>query len=577
MNTIWRVSTYLLRYRLLFLLTLSLALGSTFFAIMVPKVIRGVINEAIQAQSNTAMTGALLVAICYFGRELLNSLRIRVNNTLEQKVLFDLRSDLHRKLMDLPVSYFDGNRSGEIASRVTEDVQTVERALLDGTEQGLSALLMILGIMMTLLFMEPLLALFVILPLPVVISLSIWHASATRKNWKAVRESSGEMNSLLIEDIQANRLIHSFALKDREHGRFQTIATELKQRTLVAMYRWSLHGPFSAFISSLGMVSVVGIGGYLITHRPHFQTGDLVAFFLYAGMLYEPIRLLTGLNHMISAAIPCGKRVFEILDHPVLVFSPEKPVSFPETSAMKVAFENVEFAYPERNQILHQFNLTLNAGQTTAIVGSTGAGKSTVANLLMRYYDVHAGTVRINGTDLRSLNLETLRAHIGYVSQDPFLFDGTVEFNLQLGKSNASHQEMVQALIHANAWNFVRRLPNGLQTQIGEKGIRLSMGEKQRLTIARMILKSPPIIILDEATSSVDTLTERSIQEALEALMKNRTVLMIAHRLSTIRNAHQIVVLDQGSIIERGTHDTLLRHQGVYARMWQHQSDWIIP
>jgi len=576
MKTIRRVSKYLFRYKGLFALTLALAVGMTLAGIAVPRVIQWILEHIVQGGNAGELWKApVLIAGLFLLSEVFNSLRIRVNNTLEQKVLVDLRSELHAKLMELPVSFYDQRKSGEIASRVIEDVQDLERGLLDGTEQGTSAVLMVLGIAVMLFVTSAQLAWLVLLPLPLVLALNFWHARATRKNWKAVREAAGELNSLVVEDIQGNRLIHSFALQRREGARFQALAEDLRRKTLKAMFRWSLHGPGTDFVVSLGTVAVVGMGGYLTMTDPSFSFPKLITFFLYATMLGEPLSRMNGLNHLLAAASASGRRVFEILDHDVGIRNPERPLPFPRDPLLEVRYDNVEFAYPDRDQVIHGLNLVLPAGRTTALVGHTGAGKSTIANLLLRYYDVSGGAVSIQGVNVKDLDLHELRSHIGYVAQDPFLFDGSVRDNLQLALPGASEEQMIRALQGARAWDFVQRLPSGLATQIGEKGIRLSMGEKQRLTIARVLLKSPPLVILDEATSSVDTETERLIQDALNELMRERTVLVIAHRLSTVRRAHQIVVLKHGRIIERGTHDMLCARGGHYAALWSYQSDFI--
>ncbi|MEQ9825455.1 MAG: ABC transporter ATP-binding protein [Puniceicoccaceae bacterium] len=575
MNPIYRVSKYLLRYPWLFSLTLAFALGTTAFALFVPKVIQYAVDRLLeQANTSVAILAAVLMLASYLGRDFLNFLRIRVNNLLEQKVLIDIREEIHAKLLELPISFYDRRKSGDIASRVIEDVNNVERALLDGTEQGSTALLMLIGVITMLFLMNGTLAALIVLPLPIVLWLGVSHARATRLNHRDVRETSGEMNSMLVEDIQANRIIQSFALQERESKRFRQIAEELRVRTLKVMWRWSIYNPGTNFISSLGLVSVVGYGGYLLSQRL-ISAGEFIAFFAYASMLYEPLGRLNGINHMLAAGKASGERVFEIIDHPVDIQNPENPIGFDDVLG-EIRYEDVGFAYPDRPEVLQGFNLTLKPGEVTALVGHTGAGKSTVANLLLRYYDVTSGRVTLNGHDVREYDLADLRSHIGYVAQEPFLFDGTVRTNLALANANASEPEMIEALRSARAWDFVQRLPQGMDTLIGERGVRLSQGEKQRLTIARIMLRNPHLVILDEATSSVDTETEKYIQEALDQLMKGRTVVVIAHRLSTVRHAHNIVCLDRGSIIEQGCHEDLIRKGGQYAKLWQIQAD-ILP
>jgi len=575
-STIWRVSAYLFRYKGLFWLTIGLAAGMTAMEIAVPLAIEHILENIENVGAvDSLLWGVAVIAALYLGSEVFNSLRIRVNNTLEQRVLLEMRRDLHSKLLRLPVSFYDQRKSGEISSRVIEDVAAVERALLDGTEQGTGAILKIVGITTFLFLLQPFLAWFVFLPVPILLLAGVLYSRRSRKVWKGVRESAGDLNSLLVEDIQGNRLIQTFGLQDRESERFEEKAEDLRGKTLHAMYRWALYSPATTFVTKLGFLSIVGVGGYLVLQESaDFGMPQLLTFFLLANMLYQPISQLHGLNHLIAAGRASGERVFEVLDAQVEVDEPVDPQPLP-AGAIQVAFENVRFEYPGRPAVLENFNLTLEANQVTALVGHTGAGKSTVANLTMRTYDVSSGSVKLSGLDISRLSLRELHDKVGHVAQDPFLFEGTVRDNLMLAKPDATEAEIIHALEQACCWDFVRNLPERLDTNIGEKGIRLSQGEKQRLTIARVLLKNPPFVILDEATASVDTITERKIQEALDRLVAQRTVLVIAHRLSTVRRADKIVVMEQGRIIESGNHEALIELGGHYADLWAHQSDLI--
>ena len=553
-----------------------MAIGMTLLLLWVPMVTKGIIAQVESTGTiQNLHWGVVAIIALYFGSELLNGLRIVFNNTLEQRVLFDMRRDLHQKLLILPISFYDQRKSGEISSRVIEDVLAVERALLDGTEIGGRAIVMIIGVTIMLFSINPLLAFFVFLPVPLLIIFGYYYSRGSRKVWKRVREAAGDLNSLLVEDIQGNRLIQTFALQKREGKRFDRRAELLRSRTLRAMFRWAAYSPGTTFVTNLGTVAVIGFGGWMILNRESaFGFPEMLAFLMYVGMLYAPLGQLHGINHLIAAGKASGERVFEILDADVEVHSPENPKPFPE-GPLRIRFHGVSFKYPDRPEVLSQFNLDITRGKVTALVGHTGAGKSTVANLAMRTYDVTGGHITVNGTDIREFDLEELHSRIGHVAQDPFLFEGTVRDNMLLAKTDATDDEIRRALDGACALEFVEKLPRRLDTNIGEKGIRLSQGEKQRMTIARVLLKNPAFVILDEATASVDTITERLIQEALENLTANRTVLVIAHRLSTVRKADQIVCMQDGEIIELGTHDDLLQQDGHYAKLWNYQNDLI--
>ena len=382
------------------------------------------------------------------------------------------------------------------------------------------------------------------------------------------------MNSLLMDNIGGIRQIKAYTREIAEHTRFNASSDRLRQATLKVMRAWSLYNPSMMFIGATGSIIILWFGGQAAV-RGEMTAGELTKFLFLLGLLYEPIGRLHSLNQIFQAGRAAAERVFDILDAP-------EEESLDATHGRQLAqpvrghieYKNVSFAYSERSGTLDAVSLEARPGQTIALVGPTGAGKSTIINLLCRFYELPAtggGEILLDGQSIRSLDKPGLRGAIGYVTQESFLFNGTVRENLLLARPGADDAELWAALEAANARGFVERLPHGLDTAVGERGVRLSVGEKQRVSIARALLKNPPILLLDEATASVDTETERQIQQALDRLMLGRTSIVIAHRLSTVRHAHRIYVLDRGKVVQEGTHDELVRqHQGLYAELCRH-------
>ncbi len=566
MKSILRVFSYLKRYPKLATLQLLCAVGMTAALFAFPSITGYSVDEILPNPDRHGefLFWVVMALLAFFARDALNGARIFINNHFEQKVIYDIRSDLYEKIQRLPLNWFDTRRTGDVMTRVVEDVTNMERVLIDGIEQGVIAILQVVGFGIYLYILNPAVAGWATLPVPLLAIGAWFYATHGRDRYRNQREATSDLNALLHDNIAGIRQIKSYAAENVEHTRFNQSSEALRQATLRMMRWWAIYSPGMSFVRMTGYVLVLGVGGNAIMNGT-LTIGDFTKFLLSLSLFYEPIDRLNSLNQMLLSGRAAADRVFEILD------------ADEETNATsgqeirghvkgRVVFENVSFGY-QNQPTLHSVSLEAQPGQTIALVGTTGAGKTTVLSLLARFYEKDSGNILLDGIEIGTLNKSSLRSQLAYVTQEAFLFNGTVRENLELAKRGASDDEMWAALAAANGESFVRALDKGLDTNVGERGVKLSGGEKQRLSIARALLKNAPILLLDEATASVDSETERQIQAALDRLMQNRTAFVIAHRLSTIRNADRIYVLEKGHVIEQGTHNELLEREGKYAEL----------
>ena len=579
-GTMKKLMGYLTQYKIGLLLVVIFAIGSTIFNIAGPKILGKATTELFHGLISKVSGGSgidfdkiakiLIGLMClYVCSALFSFIQGYIMTGVSQKLTYRMRKEISEKIDRLPMGYFDKMTHGEILSRITNDVDTLSQSLNQSATQVITSVATIIGVLVMMLSISPLMTVIAILILPLSMELIGMIVKRSQRYFKEQQEYLGYVNGQVEEVYGGHNIVKAFNKEDDVIDEFDRDNDRLYRSAWKSQFLSGMMMPIMQFVGNLGYVAVVILGGYLAIKKT-IEVGDIQSFIQYVRNFTQPIQQVAQVANMLQSTAAASERVFEFLGEPEEEAAPENPVVLKNPEGA-VEFEHVHFGYNPEHTIIHDFSVKVEPGQKIAIVGPTGAGKTTMVKLLMRFYDVSGGSIKVDGHDIREFDRGELRRMFGMVLQDTWLFKGSIEDNIRYGKLDATHEDVVKAADAAYAHRFIQTLPGGYGMELNEEASNVSQGQKQLLTIARAILADPKILILDEATSSVDTRTEVRIQKAMDNLMKGRTSFIIAHRLSTIRDADLILVMKEGDIVEMGRHEELLAKNGFYADLYNSQ------
>lgn len=573
-NTLLRIISYLKAYKFFLFLAIFLTIGSSIFEIFSPKLMGNITTRIFEnIKMNTRIDFDYVIKICiilgvvYLLQGVFEFFRGRILVDVTQNLIAKFRREISEKVKYIPTSYYDKNKTGDLLSRMTNDVETLGKNLQQTISSILSSIVLIVGILTVMIKISPILTLVFLFTLPMTYFSTKFISKKSQGYFRRKSQGLGSMVGFVEENFSGSELIKAFNYEGRAEREFLDINENLYEVSYRASFMTGIMLPIMTFISNLGYVMLSIVGGLLVLSGKLF-VGDIQAVIQYVRRLANPIEQLAEMASIFQASIAAAERIFEFLDQ-----EPEEEIVTEEIKrpVEDIAFDEVYFSYDKKTPVINNLNLQVEKNKTVAIVGSTGAGKTTIVNLLMRFYDIDRGSIKINGVDIKDVSRKNLRSLFGMVLQDSWLFRGTIYDNILYGRQDATRQEVIEAAKKAYCHSFIEKLPRGYDTVLNEEASNISQGQRQLLTIARALLSDPEILILDEATSSVDTRTEALIQKAMKNLLKERTNFVIAHRLSTIVNSDMILVLDKGDIVEKGNHKELLARDGIYAELYNSQ------